>query len=522
MIEVDKVNKEVQRIVIIGGGTAGWLAANHIGIAAQLLPNVTVTLIESPDIPTIGVGEGTVPAIKQSLQSFGIRETDFIRDCDVSFKQSIKFCNWLDKTKHGENNSYHHLFDVPSPLGADLTPQWLHQQATHSNSSTSYSQNVSPQHYICEALKAPKLITTPEYGGKVSYAYHLNAAKFAKLLASNATSKLGVQHLQANVLDADIDDEGNLTQLKTDKLGELAFDFFIDCSGFESILLTKKLQVPFVDKSKQLFVNKAIVAQVPITEEYAIPPYTIATAHQAGWVWDIALPERRGTGFVYSDNHMTSSEAEQKFDRYLGGKLASLASREIPMKVGYREKFWFKNCVALGLAQGFLEPIEATSILLTDFAAGYLAKRLPQTMAQMPALSERFNNTMTYAWERVVEFAKLHYCISDRTDSDFWIDNRHPESIPEPLKHKMALWQNYSPLTDDLFSRFEVFNIDNYLYVLYGMKYQTKAANLSESYHHIAQQQIAQIEKIGKGLAAELPEHRALLNKIKQFGLKTI
>jgi len=511
---------EVRRIVIIGGGTAGWLAANHIGKAVQSLTDITVTLIESPDIPTIGVGEGTVPAIKQSLQSFGIRETDFIRDCDVSFKQSIKFCNWLDSRQHGINNSYHHLFDVPSPLGCDLTPYWLDQQATNPEKHNIFTQAVSPQHFICEALKAPKLITTPEYAGKVSYAYHLNAAKFAKLLASNAVNKFNVEHLQANVLDADIDEQGNLVQLKTDKLGNLGFDFYIDCSGFESILLAKKLKVPFVDKSKQLFVNKAIVAQVPTSEEADIPPYTIATAHQAGWIWDIALPDRRGTGFVYSDDHMSALDAEQRFNRYLGGKLDTLSPREIPMKVGYRQKFWSKNCVALGLAQGFLEPIEATSILLTDFAASYLAKRLPQTMMQMPMLSERFNNTMAHAWERVVDFAKLHYCISDRIDSDFWIDNRHPDSISETLKQKMQLWNDFSPVTDDLFSRFEVFNIDNYLYVLYGMKYATKTPRISEQYCHSAQQQLAKIQNIGLKLATELPVHRLLLRKIKEFGLK--
>ncbi|WP_282168076.1 tryptophan halogenase family protein [Shewanella japonica] len=513
---------KVQRIVIVGGGTAGWLAANHIGKATQHLADVSVTLIESPDIPTIGVGEGTVPAIKQSLQSFGISETEFIRECDVSFKQSIKFCNWLDKDIHGANNSYHHLFDVPSPLGENLTDYWLQQAKQQATNQQSFSATVSPQHFICDAFKAPKLITTPEYGGKVSYAYHLNAAKFAQLLAKNATTKFNVTHLKANVLDANIDEQGNLTCLKTDSLGELAFDFYVDASGFESILLAKKLKVGFIDKSKQLFVNKAIVAQVPTTEEQVIPPYTIATAHQAGWVWDIALPQRRGTGFVYSDNHMTSAQAEETFDRYLGGKLASLSSREIPMKVGYREKFWAKNCVSLGLAQGFLEPIEATSILLTDFAAAYLSKRLPHALSQMPALAERFNHTMGYAWERVVEFAKLHYCISDRQDSDFWRDNRCPDSIPNPLKQKMALWQNFSPLTDDLFSRYEVFNVDNYLYVLYGMKYATQVNQCDKQYLLAAQQQTEQIRRIGQGLAAELPEHRALLNKIKQYGLKTI
>ncbi|WP_144210071.1 tryptophan halogenase family protein [Shewanella donghaensis] len=510
----------VSKIVIIGGGTAGWLAANHIGKAVQSLPGVegvTVTLIESPDIPPIGVGEGTVPAIRQSLQSFGISETDFIRECDATFKQSIKFCNWLDKTNHGANNSYHHLFDVPSPLGDDLTSLW-----SQSHKDKPYSSIVSPQHYICEALKAPKLITTPEYKGSVSYAYHLNAAKFAKLLSKNAINKYAVKHLKANVLDANVDGVGNLTALKTDKLGELAFDFYIDCSGFESILLAKKMAVPFVDKSHQLLVNKAIVAQVPIPRTQAIPPYTIATAHQAGWIWDIALPDRRGTGFVYSDNHMSSLEAEQKFNHYLGGKLDQVPYREIPMKVGYREKFWHHNCLALGLAQGFLEPIEATSILLTDFAAGYLAKRLPQTLEQMPSLATRFNDTMTYAWERVVEFAKMHYCISDRTDSDFWLDNRKEETIPESLKQKLQLWQDYYPITDDLFSRFEVFNIDNYLYVLYGMQYNTRNQMLNDAYLGRAQKQAEQIKRIGENLTAELPEHRELLNKIYQYGLQKV
>ena len=509
---------KVQKIVIIGGGTAGWLAANHIGKAVQSLADVSVTLIESPDIPPIGVGEGTVPAIRQSLQSFGISETEFIQQCDVSFKQSIQFRNWLDKTKHGADNRYHHLFDVPSPLGDDLSAFW-NQTATE---DMAYSAMVSPQHYICEALKAPKSITTPEYAGSVSYAYHLNAAKFAKLLATNATSKYAVEHIKANVLDAAIDDVGNISRLKTDKLGELAFDFYIDCSGFESILLAKKLNVGFVDKSHQLLVNKAIVAQVPTDITEAIAPFTIATAHQAGWIWDIALPERRGTGFVYSDNHMTSAQAEQKFNRYLGGKLDQLHHREIPMKVGYREQFWAKNCVALGLAQGFLEPIEATSILLTDFAAGYLAKRLPQTLAQMPALSERFNHTIGYAWERVVEFAKLHYCISDRTDSDFWLDNQKPETIPESLQQKLQLWQSFSPITDDLFSRYEVFNIDNYLYVLYGMHYQTKNVSLEAQYLKSAQQQANKIQQIGHKLALDLPEHRALLDKINRYGLQKV
>lgn len=394
----------IRKIAIIGGGTSGWLAANHLGRVLKDNPELSITLIESPDIPIIGVGEGTVPAIRRSLQSFGISESEFIRSCDVTFKQSIKFVNWLDKSRHGKGNFYHHLFDMPNSLGEDLTPSWLMDKSEH------FAEYVSPQHVVCEANKAPKLITTPEYSGVLGYAYHLNAAKFAKLLAKNAVEKFKVEHISTTVRDVNLTADGAIASLLTDN-GVLSFDFYIDCSGFESILLAKKLDVPFINKSHQLFIDTALVAQVPTQQSDIIPPFTLATAHQAGWIWDIALTQRRGTGFVYSSQHMEHAEAEAKFDRYLGGKLADIVHRKIPMTVGYRQQFWAKNCVALGLAQGFLEPIEATSILLTDFSARLLAERFPTDKEDISYLAKRFNDTVSQAWERVVEFAKLHYCL---------------------------------------------------------------------------------------------------------------
>jgi len=170
---------DIQNIVIVGGGTAGWLAANHLGKSLAKNKKINITLIESPDIPPIGVGEGTVPDIQADLKSFGISETEFIRKCEVTFKQSIKFVNWSDKSKHGSDNYYHHLFADSSPFGGDLTPCWL-----SGKQDTIYSDFVCPQHKICEENKAPKTITTPEYQGQLGYAYHLNAAKFAELLAS--------------------------------------------------------------------------------------------------------------------------------------------------------------------------------------------------------------------------------------------------------------------------------------------------------------------------------------------------
>ena len=505
----------IKKIAIIGGGTSGWLAANHLGRVLKGRSGLSISVIESPDIPIIGVGEGTVPSIRKSLQSFGISESEFIRTCDVTFKQSIKFVNWLDQTRHGKHNFYHHLFDIINLHQGDAVSAWLAEQSGH------FADFISPQHLACEAAKAPKQITTPEYAGVLGYAYHLNAAKFAKLLAKNAIEKFNVEHLLTTVHDVCLGEDGAIESLQTEQ-GNLSFDFYIDCSGFESILLAKALKVPFISKAQQLFIDTALVAQIPTQPAEVIPPYTKATAHQAGWIWDIALTQRRGTGFVYSSGHMNQAEAERKFDYYLGGKLADIPHRKIPMTVGYRQQFWVKNCVALGLAQGFLEPIEATSILLTDFSARFLAERFPANIDDVDYLAKRFNDTVGYAWERVVEFAKLHYCLSDRTDSAFWLDNQRQETIPEPLKERLNMWKSFSPIAEDFPSKFEVFNLDNYLYVLYGMKYPTKPHDRELVAKANLNVYLKKISKIKHQMMDGLPEHRELIDKICTYGLQSI
>jgi len=503
----------INNIAIVGGGTAGWLAANHLGKALNKRKDISITLIESPDIAPIGVGEGTVPDIKKTLASFGISETDFIRQCDVTFKQSIKFVNWLDKDTHGKDNFFHHLFDVPSREdSASLTEHWLTQ-----NSNGAFAESVSPQFSACEQGKAPKQITTPEYQGDLAYAYHLNAAKFANLLSENAQSKFGVKHRLTHVSGVNLDEDGAIASLATKNDGDLAFDFYIDCSGFESLLIDKALKVPFIDVSDKLLVNTALVVQVPTEKDSVIPPYTIATAHKAGWIWDIALPNRRGVGFVYSNNHMSDEEAQAKLDHYLGGEKSEYIYKKLPMKVGYREKFWHKNCIALGLAQGFLEPLEATSILLTDFAANFLCQRFPNSKEELPVLEKRFNHAMGHAWSRVVDFIKLHYCLSDRDDSDFWIDNRDPNTIPETLQEKLAMWENFIPISDDFFSQFEVFYLENFLFVLYGMKFKTK---INPEDMQDSTVRVRALKEITNNLMSSLPEHRGLLEKINKFGLQ--
>jgi tryptophan halogenase len=211
---------------------------------------------------------------------------------------------------------------------------------------------------------------------------------------------------------------------------------------------------------------------------------------------------------------MSESQALKQFSKYLGVDGEKFSPRKIPMRIGYREKFWSSNCVAIGLAQGFVEPLEATSILVTDFAAQYLARNFPRSTADMPLLSKRYNQVLGYAWERVIDFVKMHYCLSDRSDSEFWIRNRDPETLSDMLRERLELWQHFYPKNLDFFSKFEIFDAENYLYVLYGMRYPTIAGKVPPEQLTQCAQITRDLRKQTEGLSRHLPDHRALLQKL--------
>ncbi|AOS95524.1 Flavin-dependent tryptophan halogenase RebH [Microbulbifer aggregans] len=513
----------IQHVLVVGGGTAGWLTASHLAkkLRARSPGGVRVTLLESENIPTIGVGEGTVPAIRQTLQYLGISETDFIRECDATFKQSIKFVDWVDNPVPGQPSHYHHVFDYPDSSRGDLTPYWLKQAGP----KPSFVDAVSVQGMVCERGLGPKNMTLPEFQGFTSYAYHLDAAKFARLLTRHAVEELGVHHLLGTVEQVKRSEDGDIAAVVTDRHGTLQADLFVDCTGFASLLLGQSLGVPFVDRRDTLFADYALAAQVPYGQyNEPIPSYTISTAQESGWIWDIGLPERRGTGYVYSSAHTDHERAETVFRHYLGATGENAEVRRISMKVGYRESFWERNCVAIGLSQGFVEPLEATGILVYDATAKMLADTFPANRQVMPAVAAQFNRHVHYAWERVIEFIKLHYCISRRSDSDFWLDNRAPESIPESLRDKLELWRYQPPSEYDFPSKLEIFNLPNYLYVLYGMGFFTSTEFIGNRFADgdAALSRFAEIEAGAGQLCAQLPAHRDLINKIKQFGLQKI
>lgn len=512
--------RPVRNIVIVGGGTAGWLTAAIIAARhkSRIPHQITVTLVESPNVPIIGVGEGTWPTLRSTLKKVGISETDFFRECDASFKQGARFARW---TTGAPDDAYYHPLVLPQGFGAiNLAPHWLQQP-----DGESFCDAVCPQGKLCDDGLAPKAITTPEYEGAANYAYHLDAGKFAPFLQRHCTEKLGVRHILADVREVKQAEDGDITAISTMQAGDIEGDLFVDCTGFKSLLLGETLGVPFVECRDVLFCDTALAVQVPYESETSpIASQTISTAQSAGWIWDIGLPTRRGTGHVFSSAHISDDAAEAELRAYLGPAGAGLPVRKISIRPGHRAQFWKRNVVAVGLAAGFLEPLEASAIVLIELSAKLIAEQTPACREVMDVLAARFNATTLYRWGRIIDFLKLHYVLTKRTDSEFWRDNLRPETIPDRLQELLLLWRYQSPGFHDEFDRIEeVFPAASYQYVLYGMGYHTEVEPLAiADERRAAERALRENKAHTERLRTALPRHRELIRKIVEHGLQPV
>ena len=352
--------KRIEKLVVVGGGTAGWLTAGRIAAYHQVKrnPDLEVILVESPDVPIVGVGEGTWPTMRSTLAALGISETEFIRECQATFKQGAKFAGW--KTGRPEDFYYHPLV-LPVGFGkSDLTPYW---QSTGKD----FSSSVCFQQSLCEQHRAPKTLQTPEFEGIANYAYHLDAGSFARLLQKHCVDRLGVKHLYANVLDVEFNAAGFINGLVIDGGRQLSGDLFVDCTGSKALLIGQHLNAKQTSCSDVLFGDRATVIQVPYSDgQTEIASQTIGSALPAGWVWDIGLQNRRGVGYVWSSQYTSEEQAVNQFDQYLAqqGDDYSLSSvRTLKLANSYRKTPWVKNCIAVGLSAGFIEPLEASSLV---------------------------------------------------------------------------------------------------------------------------------------------------------------
>jgi tryptophan 7-halogenase len=515
------VVEAVQSVVIVGGGTAGWLTAGIIAARHQArikAGSFSVTLVESPDIKIIGVGEGTWPTMRSTLERMSVSETALFRECDAAFKQGGKFAGWTSGT---EDDAYYHPLMLPQGFSkVNLAPHWL-----CAGEGRSFCDFVTPQGRLCDEGLAPKMITNAEYRAPANYAYHLDAGKFAPFLAKHCADKLGVRHVLADITEVKQRESGDIDSVLTRQGGTIAGDLFVDCSGFAALLIGKTLGVPFKSCSDVLFCDTALAVQVPFeTPDAPMASHTIATAHDAGWTWDICLPTRRGVGYVYSSRHTTEEQARETLLRYIGAQHKNLPVRKIPIRAGHREIFWKNNCVAIGLASGFLEPLESSAIVLVELSAKLLAEQMPACREVMDIVAKRFNEVTMYRFGRIIDFLKLHYVLTQRTDSGFWRDNVDPATVPERLRDLLTLWTYHSPWFFDELDRLEeVFPAASYQYVLYGMGFKTQVMPEETADSAAAAARLVRENDQATGdLRARLPTNRELLNKIYQYGLQPV
>lgn len=416
-------------LVILGGGTAGWMAA--AGLVSLVSPKLCrIRLIESEEIGTVGVGEATLPHIKNFNDTIGLDEAEVMRATRATFKLGIQFVGW-----GFEGSRYIHPFGT---YGRAASGSGFHHRLLRARES-GWKSDIGEFSYAIVAARRNRFdfpeAERPTINSTYSYAYHLDASLYARELRRLAETR-GVARTEGKVREVLQDGEtGAIRSLILESGERIDGDFFIDCSGFPSLLLGSQLDVAWEDWSKWLPCDRAFA--VPSERANELTPYTRSTVMDAGWSWRIPLQNRTGNGYVFSSDFIEEDAAAEALLANLDTR-ATGEPRLLRFKAGKRVKNWEKNCVALGLASGFLEPLESTSIYLIQIAIMHLLPLLP-LRGHDPRLAEEFNRKINIEYDRIRDFLILHYHLTRRDDAEIWRYCRHME-VPDTLKAKMELF----------------------------------------------------------------------------------
>jgi tryptophan halogenase len=410
-------------VLIVGGGTAGWITAAFL--RRCLSPAVTVSLIESSAIPTVGVGEATLPGIKQVLRYIGIDEAEFLAECDGIFKHGILFQGWNPR-----RDFWHPFGAVKGP--AILVNDWLRQFAAD-EAVTPLDEVLGQGTWpIAADGLAPQSASCAPYTGDLRvYAYHMDAGRYAELLKRHAIAA-GVQHIVDDVTGVEVTPGGWVREVRTAGHGALAADLFFDCTGFRGLLINGALGEPFVSYGDHLWCDRAVAINVPAepAERGDLPPYTRSTARSAGWIWEIPLFSRAGTGYVYSSAHLSPDAAEAELRDHLG-IADDIPARHLRMRVGKSRRVWVGNCIAVGLSGGFIEPLESTGIGLIEDVAEFFLYHSPDLLWD-DALAAKLNAFLDSRYDFTRDFILCHYLTSARDDTPFWRELHRDPGVRTP------------------------------------------------------------------------------------------
>jgi tryptophan halogenase len=422
----------LQSIVIVGGGTAGWMAA--AALARALASSVSIQLIESEDIGTVGVGEATVPHLRAFNDTLRIDEGEFVRAVRGTFKLGIQFLDWGtvgDRYIHGFGTIGHDFRGLP------FHHYWLklHSQGKAGDLGE-YSLNTAAAP-LGKFMTGAADVPAGSPLSRVAYAYHFDAGLYAQYLRRYAEAR-GVRRSEGEVVEVKLRAaDGFIESVMLKSGARIAGQLFIDCSGFRGLLIEQALKAGYDDWTHWLPCDRAVA--VPSEKTAPATPFTRSTARTAGWQWRIPLQHRTGNGYVYSSQHLSDDEAAHTLSGNLDGR-ALADPRLLKFTTGRRRKMWSRNCVALGLASGFLEPLESTSIYLIQSGIARLIQMLPDRHMS-DVLQDRYNAEAAFEMERIRDFLILHYCATQRRDSEFWKYCGNM-AIPEPLADVVRLFRD--------------------------------------------------------------------------------
>lgn len=508
----------IDSVVIAGGGTAGWMTAAYLKAAFGW--RVSVTVVESARVGTIGVGEATFSDIRHFFDFLRLREEDWMPHCNATYKLAVRFEDW-----YAPNHHFYHPFEqVRSIDGFPLTDWWLQLRPSDRFDRDCFviaalcDAGVSPRHRdgtlfdqgLVEAEKSKRDQTMSEHQGKTQfpYAYHFEASLLAKYLTGYATDR-GVHHVVDEIDDVVLDERGFINHLQTARHGDIAGDLFIDCTGFRSLLLGKALGVPFIPFQEHLPNDRAVALQVPLgNNRRDFRPCTTATAQDAGWIWTIPLRSRIGTGYVYSSGYCEPDAAERTLREFIGPLAEEHEANHIQMRIGRSQESWVNNCVAIGLASGFVEPLESTGIFFIHHAIEQLVKHFPATGLD-DRVRQQHNQAVGRVMDGIREFLILHYACAARNDTPYWQDAKL-RPIPTALTERLTKWQIQLPDSETIYPYYHGLAPYSYMCILLGMgsRLPKPSAALTAMDKSEACRAFQAIRDKGDALAVSLPTQR--------------
>jgi tryptophan halogenase len=493
------VDRSIRKVVVVGGGTAGWMAA---AVFARVFGvSRDIRLVESEEIGRVGVGEATIPPINTFNSMLGIDENDFLRRTQGTFKLGIEFVNW---TRVGHR--YLHPF---GEFGVDIEAVKFHQiwhKLRQRGGAADLSEYCVPA-VACHLNRFARTEHDPRsILSRLKYAFHFDASLYARYLRHYAEAR-GARRHEGQIVEVLRREDGFIDALRLASGELIQGDLFIDCSGFRGLLIEQTLEAGYEDWSHWLPCDRA--AAVQCSQGGAFTPYTRATAHAAGWQWRIPLQHRIGNGYVYSSKYISDDEAIATLLRNLDGA-PSMEPKILKFTGGMRRKAWIKNVVALGLASGFMEPLESTSIHLVQAGITRLLALFPDLDFNQREIDE-YNRLMTSQYERIRDFIILHYHATERRDSPFWEYCGHMP-IPETLQHKLDLWKQHGRLFQH---EYELFVDANWTAVLMGQNIVPRGYDpLVDALDEAAlRRKLEQIRTAIRLTVERLPTHQAFIEK---------